>query len=334
MLILAQAHGERYVRLHGRVQEIPHLRLDAEERNQFGTSHADVTAALLRLLNLPKFFATISARHHEPINEREVSTADQAILRAVQIGESVANIADRPTPQRLMVLNFLLAHYKEPTPALCSTTLIEAIQKVAELSEISGLPVPDPQVLEDLIESIKSREEHSPELDFDPYRPPFPGEISDHAGPEESAATALTPTERRPKVLVLEDDALLARFVRKTLAGAGTEAVHVECIQDALKLARQVDAVICDVHLGAEDGAGAIARLRSEGYNGPVIVISGDSSRSTVERILKAKISEYLVKPFSKDQLLDKLRKYPGLVPSCAPPHPLRAESMPHAQTA
>lgn len=336
MLILAQAHGDRYVRLHERVQEIPHLRLDAEERNQFGTSHADVTAALLRLLKLPKFFATIAARHHAPITESETSTADQAILRAIQIGESVANVADRPTPQRLMILNFLLSHYQERTPGQCSTTLIEGIQQVAKLSVISGLPAPDAQVLDGLIESIKSREENSAELDFDPYQTPSLGELADDAGPEEPAGPKLIPAAKKSKVLVLEDDASIARLVRKTLAGAGAETVHVECIQDALKLACEVDAVICDVHLGAEDGAGAITRLRSEGYNGPVIVISGDSSRSTVERILKAKISEYLVKPFSKDQLLDKLRKYPGLVPSCASPrpNPLGAEALPHAQTA
>lgn len=335
ILILALAHGDRYLQLLERVEEIPHLRLNSEERNQLGTSHADVTAALLRRLQLPEQLATIAGRHHSPIEPSEGSALDQALVRVLQVGEAVANIADNPTPQRLMMLSFLLTHYRNSAPGLCSKTLHEAIARVAELSQVLGLPAPDDDVLAQLKENVRLHDAHEPDDDFDPYRAP-PATDSAEAKTAEGSDREIAPkgsdpevapkggapegvpagSPKKPKVLVLEDDAAIAKYIAAVLKGMDIEVVHAAHVPEALEHVEDSDGILCDIHLGGEDGVGAITQIRDRGYKGPVIIISGDGCRSTVERACKARINEYLLKPFTKAQLLAKLEKYPCLVPN------------------
>jgi two-component system OmpR family response regulator len=112
------------------------------------------------------------------------------------------------------------------------------------------------------------------------------------------------------RVLVVEDDVKIASFVSKGLreagfavdrAGDGEEGLH-------LALCEPYDAAVVDIMLPRLDGVALIERLRKEGVNTPVIILS--AKRSVDDRIkgLQAGGDDYLTKPFSFSELLARVQ--------------------------
>src|SRR5262245_17288662 len=87
------------------------------------------------------------------------------------------------------------------------------------------------------------------------------------------------------RILVIEDDTTLARFVMKGLREAGFAVDHAGDGEDGLGLALSVpyDAAVVDIMLPKLDGLAVIAELRRHKLTTPVIVLS--AKRSVDDRI-------------------------------------------------
>jgi two-component system response regulator QseB len=112
------------------------------------------------------------------------------------------------------------------------------------------------------------------------------------------------------RILLVEDDELLAAGIRDTLTRA---RYAVEWVRNgALALAaleqESVDAVILDLGLPGMDGLEVLRRARSAGNKLPVLVLSArDTAVQRVEG-LDAGADDYLTKPFDVDELLARVR--------------------------
>ncbi|MGN6498583.1 MAG: response regulator [Tsuneonella sp.] len=131
-----------------------------------------------------------------------------------------------------------------------------------------------------------------------------------------AAATAGTREAAPPplgKILVVEDDAILAMSIEAALVDAGAAAVHVcSTTSDALAALREhkPDGMVLDVHLADRDDGWAIAELVSEvGPNPPRIVFSTGAPRDIPAQI--AELGPVLEKPYSFAELVALLRKPP-----------------------
>ncbi|MGB5733319.1 MAG: ATP-binding protein [Thiohalocapsa sp.] len=112
--------------------------------------------------------------------------------------------------------------------------------------------------------------------------------------------------------LLLVDDAvdlrLLYRHILEGLGYAVTEAPDVASAWE--RCASTAAAVlIVDLHLGQDDGATLIERLREGGYQGLIIGWSASAARGDRERMLAAGADAYLVKPVSAAVLRETLRE-------------------------
>jgi response regulator of citrate/malate metabolism len=115
-------------------------------------------------------------------------------------------------------------------------------------------------------------------------------------------------------VLVVDDDFRVARihsaFVDRvegfrTVGSAGTG-------REALELAQRLhpDLILLDLYLPDIFGLDLLNQLRVAGVEGDTIVISAANESETVERALKLGVANYLLKPFTFDDLAARLNEY------------------------
>jgi two-component system sensor histidine kinase/response regulator len=108
------------------------------------------------------------------------------------------------------------------------------------------------------------------------------------------------------RILVVEDDRVVARDIEQQLLGMGLTVVGVAArADDAVALAREhrPGLVLMDVRLeGGSDGIDAAARIRAE-FRIPVIFLTAYADEETLRRASLAEPYGYLVKPFEDSQL-------------------------------
>ena len=112
------------------------------------------------------------------------------------------------------------------------------------------------------------------------------------------------------KVLLAEDDSKLLRHLATGLRGAG----HVvDCAQDGAEARWAVEngayeALVLDIMMPQIDGVSLVRGLRRRGVATPIIFITARGEVRDRVAGLDAGADDYLIKPFSLDELLARLR--------------------------
>ncbi|MCS6932184.1 MAG: response regulator transcription factor [Acetobacteraceae bacterium] len=112
------------------------------------------------------------------------------------------------------------------------------------------------------------------------------------------------------RILLVEDDAEVARFVAKGLKEAGHAVEHATNGRDGLFLAASepFDVLVLDRMLpGGVDGVRLVETLRAQGNRTPVLFLSALSAVDERVRGLKAGGDDYLPKPFAFAELLARV---------------------------
>jgi two-component system OmpR family response regulator len=112
------------------------------------------------------------------------------------------------------------------------------------------------------------------------------------------------------RILLVEDDAEVARFVLKGLKEAGHSVEHATNGRDGLFLAASevFDVLVLDRMLpGGVDGVRLVETLRGQGNRTPVLFLSALSAVDERVRGLKAGGDDYLPKPFAFAELLARV---------------------------
>ncbi len=107
-------------------------------------------------------------------------------------------------------------------------------------------------------------------------------------------------------ILVVEDEAVVARSIEKKLTRAGyTVPAVVHSGEDAISVAAATrpDLVLMDIRLwGAMDGIDAAQQIRDR-HNIPVVYLTAFADEETVDRAKKTEPFGYLIKPFGERDL-------------------------------
>jgi two-component system, OmpR family, response regulator len=112
------------------------------------------------------------------------------------------------------------------------------------------------------------------------------------------------------KMLLVEDNERVTRFVTKGLQEAGHTADHADNGRDGLFLAasERYDVIIMDRMLpGNIDGLSLISALRQSGNQTPILVLSALADVDERIKGLRAGGDDYLTKPFAFGELLARL---------------------------
>jgi two-component system OmpR family response regulator len=112
------------------------------------------------------------------------------------------------------------------------------------------------------------------------------------------------------RVLIVEDEQKMAGLLRRGLVEEGYAADVAETGADALWMAgaTEYDAIVLDVMLPGVDGFEVCEQLRELGVWSPVLMLTARDAVADRVLGLDSGADDYLVKPFSFDELLARLR--------------------------
>jgi two-component system response regulator HydG len=111
-------------------------------------------------------------------------------------------------------------------------------------------------------------------------------------------------TGKRPRILIVDDDAALAETLADELASDGFETVHVASSGDAARLVEEdFAAIVTDLRMPTIDGLGILALSREVAPDRPVIVMTAFSAVDTAIESIRQGAYHYLTKPFKVDEL-------------------------------
>ena len=112
------------------------------------------------------------------------------------------------------------------------------------------------------------------------------------------------------RILIVEDEAKIAAFLRKGLAENGFVVDIAPRGDEGLQLARAVayDLVILDVMLPHADGWTILKALRQDGRHMPVLFLTARDAVQDRVKGFELGADDYLVKPFAFSELLARVR--------------------------
>jgi two-component system alkaline phosphatase synthesis response regulator PhoP len=112
------------------------------------------------------------------------------------------------------------------------------------------------------------------------------------------------------KVLIVEDDSVIADGMARHLEAAGFDSVVVGKGDQGLARLRfeQPDVCVLDLMLPGRDGWDIIQSARAEGIPTPIVVVSARGTEHDRIHALEIGADDYLVKPFSMNELVARVR--------------------------
>ena len=113
-----------------------------------------------------------------------------------------------------------------------------------------------------------------------------------------------------PRVLVVDDEPPIRRFLRTSLTAEGYQVFEAEdgpAARTALQR-NAIDILVLDLGLPGADGFEIIKQVRDSGSALPIIVLSSRTDEAGKVRALDLGADDYVTKPFGMDELLARLR--------------------------
>lgn len=111
-------------------------------------------------------------------------------------------------------------------------------------------------------------------------------------------------------ILIVEDEERISAFVAKGLKSAGfTTHITASGVEGAqLAVHGNFDLVVLDIGLPDIDGFEVLERIRGQGVNVPVVMLTARTSVTDRVAGLEGGADDYLAKPFSFEELLARIR--------------------------
>ena len=112
------------------------------------------------------------------------------------------------------------------------------------------------------------------------------------------------------RILLVEDEQRIASFIEKGLKSAGYDVVITNSGKMGVTYALhgEFDLVILDIGLPDIDGFAVLEKLRGQGVQTPVIMLTARSSAADTVSGLTLGADDYMSKPFSFEELLARVK--------------------------
>jgi len=108
------------------------------------------------------------------------------------------------------------------------------------------------------------------------------------------------------KILVVDDEAGIREMLTDALGLAGFQVTVAVDGFDAVRQVREdgADLIIADINMPRMDGYELLEKLRSQGNDTPILMLTARQERGDVTRGLKLGADDYVTKPFGLEELI------------------------------
>src|SRR5579884_3986561 len=113
----------------------------------------------------------------------------------------------------------------------------------------------------------------------------------------------------KKRVLVVEDEEKLRRVIELQLTSSGFDVDKAATAEEGIKVVDRADLVLTDLRLPNTDGLQFLAQIRRQNAQVPVVVMTAYGSIETAVESMKAGATDFLLKPFSLDHLMQVVQK-------------------------
>ena len=116
--------------------------------------------------------------------------------------------------------------------------------------------------------------------------------------------------ERISKIYVVDDDPSFGKAIGRLLRSLNYKVNLSTSAEDFLKTdLKNVKCLLLDVFLPGMSGPELQKELKTQGYDIPIIFVSGRGSKELEEKVLNAGACGYLNKPFDEQLLIKMIEK-------------------------
>lgn len=117
------------------------------------------------------------------------------------------------------------------------------------------------------------------------------------------------------KILIVDDAAFMRMMIKDILTKNGYEVIGeaangIQAVE--LYKANQPDLVTMDITMPEMDGIEAVKQIKAVNPGAKVIMCSAMGQQSMVMDAIKAGASDFIVKPFQADRVLEAVKKIVG----------------------
>ena len=113
------------------------------------------------------------------------------------------------------------------------------------------------------------------------------------------------------KILVVDDSAIMRRIISNSLKSAGHSDIVEACDgAEGIEKLNGIELILTDWNMPVMDGLTFVKEVRknSQYAKVPIIMIAAEGAKAEVMEALKSGVNNYIVKPFSPETLLEKLK--------------------------
>jgi len=119
------------------------------------------------------------------------------------------------------------------------------------------------------------------------------------------------------KILVVDDFATMRRIIKNVLVQLGyTNIVEADDGTSALEVLQQekIDLILSDWNMPRMTGLELLKAVRADAATAaiPFIMVTAEARQENIMEAVKAKVSQYIVKPFTAETMQEKLAKVCG----------------------
>lgn len=111
-------------------------------------------------------------------------------------------------------------------------------------------------------------------------------------------------------LLLIDDSKVVHAYLTELLADTGINLTHAFSGEEGLVAApaQNPDAVFLDWEMPGIHGIEVLEKLRAAGFTRPILMLTTKNRMEDISRAIALGASEYIMKPFTKDIILEKLQ--------------------------